>query len=112
QLGTEKEFVIAGKQFIDATGDGTVGFLAGAEWRYGREARGEFGENLAPVRADQVTMGSTVTMRARNVGYPVPFTPPPWAAVYRTAEEIGKHDRELYHIEKDDFGGYWWIEVG
>lgn len=34
--------------FADCTGDGTVGFLAGADFRMGRESRDEFGEELAP----------------------------------------------------------------
>ena len=31
--------------FIDATGDGWLGYWAGAEHRYGREAHSEFGES-------------------------------------------------------------------
>jgi len=52
QLATETEFVFTAKQYADCTGDATVGYLAGAEFRYGREARREFQEALAPVEAD------------------------------------------------------------
>ena len=45
-----------GRMFIDCTGDGWVGFYAGAELRKGREARSEFGESLAPEQADEITM--------------------------------------------------------
>ena len=34
--------------FMDATGDGTLGFLAGARFRIGAENPDEFGEPLAP----------------------------------------------------------------
>lgn len=34
--------------FADCTSDGTVGFLAGADYRMGRESRYEFGESRAP----------------------------------------------------------------
>ena len=110
QMGSEREFLILARQFLDATGDGTVGFLAGADFRYGREARREFGENLAPVEADDTTMGATITMRARDIGQAAPFTPPPWIQLYRTPEEIG-YRKTLYHITQPVYGGYWWLEV-
>lgn len=110
QLASEREYIFHARQFIDATGDGTVGNLAGADFRYGREARSEFGENLAPVKSDDVTMGSTITMRARDIGRHVKYIPPPWVQEYKTLEEIG-HDRTLYHIKKPTYGGYWWLEV-
>ena len=46
--------------FADCTGDGTLGFLAGAHYRMGREGRQEFGESLAPEKADKMTMGASV----------------------------------------------------
>ena len=70
---TEKEFVFRARQFIDATGDATVGYLAGADWRYGREGRAEFGENLAPVEADGATMGATITLTSPQDRPPYPF---------------------------------------
>jgi hypothetical protein len=112
QLQTEKEFVFTGRHFMDATGDGTVGYLAGAQWRYGREARAEFGEHLAPtVASDQAVLGATIPMRAKDFGRPVPYTPPDWIAPYTKPEDFVM-DRKLFHAgEKDDFGGYWWLEV-
>lgn len=110
QLGSEREFVFRAGHFIDATGDGTVGALAGAESRYGRDARSDFGEPMAPVRADDVTNGSTITMRARDVGREVPYTPPAWVQEYRSLEEIGPF-RKVAHIRRREYGGYWWLEV-
>lgn len=110
QMGSEAEFILTAPQFVDATGDGTVGFLAGADFRYGREARDEFDEPLAPLVSDDVTMGATITMRARDLGRPVPFTPPRGIQLYRTMEEIG-FKRTIYHVTKPVYGGYWWLEV-
>lgn len=110
QMGSEKEFVFRAPQWMDATGDGTIGFLAGADFRYGRESRAEFGEPIAPLVGDDVTMGSTITMRARDIGKPVPFVLPPGAVCYQTLEEIG-YNRKLYHLKKPTYGGYWWLEV-
>ncbi len=46
--------------FADCTGDGTIGFLAGAEYMTGRESRDRFGEPTAPEEADNLTMGVSV----------------------------------------------------
>lgn len=46
--------------FSDCTGDGTIGYLAGADYLMGRESRDEFGEDIAPAKADKMTMGASV----------------------------------------------------
>lgn len=46
--------------FADCTGDGNVGYLAGADFRMGRESKSEFGEGRAPEVADSMTMGASV----------------------------------------------------
>ena len=47
-MGSERLIEFTGPIFVDATGDGLVGFLAGAEHRIGREARSEYAEPWAP----------------------------------------------------------------
>jgi len=74
---TEHRF--AGRLFADCTGDGTVGFLAGAHWRMGREGRDQTGEPKAPQKADNVKMGSTLHWRSEDVGRKSPFPDCPWA---------------------------------
>ncbi|MBS4765557.1 FAD-dependent oxidoreductase [Alistipes sp. kh20] len=59
-IETGEETTLEAPLFADCTGDGTVGFLAGADYRMGRESRDEFGEALAPETADRMTMGSSV----------------------------------------------------
>lgn len=46
--------------FADCTGDGAVGYLAGADYRMGREAESEFHESRAPKEADTYTLGASV----------------------------------------------------
>ena len=58
ESGVEKRF--EAPLFADCTGDGTIGFLAGADYRMGRESKEEFGEETAPEVADKMTMGSSV----------------------------------------------------
>ena len=59
--------------FADCTGDGTIGFLAGADYRMGREGRDEFGESIAPEQADKMTMGASVQWYSIDNGKPCSF---------------------------------------
>mgnify|MGYP000615205463 CR=1 FL=1 len=55
-IETGEEQILSAPLFSDCTGDGTIGYLAGADYRMGREARAEYGEDLAPEKADKMTM--------------------------------------------------------
>ena len=59
-IETGEKAVFQAPLFSDCTGDGTVGYLAGADYRMGRESREEFGETTAPETADSMTMGASV----------------------------------------------------
>jgi len=94
--------------FIDCTGDGWLGFFAGAEYRRGRESRDQHGESLAPAKADELTMSGCI-MGGRGVGYtsvdagkPVTYTPPAWAPKFPPFDQFGRRPRGL--------GGQWWLE--
>lgn len=65
--------------FIDCTGDGQVGFLAGAEYRYGREGRDETGERTAPAKEDKRHMGPSNLWGAGKTAEPSPFPACSWA---------------------------------
>ena len=73
------EVRIDAKLFSDCTGDGTVGFLAGADWRYGREGRDETGEVKAPEHADRMTLGATLQWYSVPTDRLQPFPKVPWA---------------------------------
>ena len=64
ETGVEKRF--ESPLFVDCTGDGTIGFLAGADYRMGRESRDEFGESTAPEKADKMTMGASVQWYSKD----------------------------------------------
>ena len=75
-----------GRMFIDCTGDGWLGWFAGAKFRFGREARAEFDEEPAPDAADRTTMsgcllGGYGVPRFRKVAKAAPWRTPPWADV-------------------------------
>jgi hypothetical protein len=59
-IETGKELVFTAPLFVDCTGDGSIGALAGADFSMGRESKTEFGESTAPEVGDKMTMGSSV----------------------------------------------------
>lgn len=71
ETGEEKTFTAP--IFADCTGDGTIGFLAGADFAMGREAKDEFGEATAPEVADKMTMGSSVQWYSEDQKKPTSF---------------------------------------
>ena len=64
--------------FCDATGDGWLGYYAGADWRMGREARAEYGESFAPEKADDHTLGASLMWTSVTANTDIPFAAP-WA---------------------------------
>lgn len=78
--------------FVDCTGDGNIGFLAGAEYRVGREMRGETRETLAPERPDNMVLGTSLTWWSKDVGHATPFPECKWAIQF-TEESCEKVTR-------------------
>lgn len=78
-IETGQRLCFRGKLFADCTGDGNLGFLAGADWRMGREGRDETGESLAPEKGDPMTMGASIQWNTvideENNAFPIL----PWA---------------------------------
>ncbi len=68
-----------GRWFADCTGDGNLGYLAGADYRYGRESRAETGEALAPEEPDRLVMGTSVQWYSKQTDEPTDFPETPWA---------------------------------
>ena len=65
--------------FADCTGDGTLGFLAGADFRMGRESKEQTGESLAPEQPDKMTMGASVQWYSTEGDRSSSFPDCPWA---------------------------------
>lgn len=74
-----KEYIFRGRLFADCTGDGEVGFLAGADYRVGRESKDETGEPRAPLKADRLVMGTSVQWYAEDAPDRSGFPDCPWA---------------------------------
>lgn len=97
---TGEQHQFQGKFFADCTGDGTLGALAGADYRYGRESREQTGEPSAPMQADSMTMGSSNLWRSTERESASTFPELPWALQFT----------DDYFI--DAFSGTWRWESG
>ena len=136
QMTTERRFRLDGKIYLDCTGNGTLGYFAGAEYAIGREDKSTYGEKDAPDVPDGETMGNTIYFVAEDRGHPVKFTKPSWAYTFDESDFVHRYhgDIVVYHdaddvvvlkpgedysdhadqlVEKYDVkSGYWWIELG
>lgn len=132
QSSTETSYRFTAPIFVDATGHGTLGARAGAEYRQGTESSDEFGEPGAPLQANDHTNGNTMMFVSTDRGEKVNFERPFWA--YELSEEDLRYrehvDLVSAHAEggvPTDFrdgdpaylpqftsfdSGYWWIELG
>ena len=72
-IETGEELIFEAPLFADCTGDGTIGYLAGADYSIGRESREEFNEETAPVVADKMTMGASVQWYSVQKDKPASF---------------------------------------
>lgn len=97
--GDEKVF--KAPLFADCTGDGTIGYLAGADFLMGRESRDMFGESLAPEKPDSLIMGASVQWYSEE-------TPS------RTSFPVFEHglDFNEHNCEKVTMGEWQWEVMG
>ena len=94
-------------RFCDASGDGIVGFLAGAAFRMGAESKEEFGEGFAPDSSYGELLGHSLYFYTKDVGTPVRFTAPSWAL-----KDITKIPRYRQFRTNMQGCNFWWIEYG
>jgi len=99
-IETNEEFQFTAPLFADCTGDANIGYLAGADYRMGRESKEQTQESYAVDQEDEYTMGSSNLWNAVKTENPTSFPECSWAL--RFSEE--------YHI--DDKKGDWQWETG
>lgn len=93
--------------FVDASGDGIIGFLAGAAFRIGAESSAEFGEGFAPPAAGHDLLGHSLYFYSKDTGQPVKFTAPSFAL--RDITQVPRY-RDFNAAEHGC--RLWWIEYG
>lgn len=107
-MGSERLTTFSSPVFVDCTGDGLIGHLAGADYRIGRESRAEYGEEWAPPEPDRQLLGSTILFYTKDAGHPVKYVPPSFA---KNIVDTPIPEHRL--IRTGDNGcDYWWVEWG
>lgn len=94
--------------FCDASGDGIVGFMAGAAFRMGAETKEEFDEALATDESFGELLGDTIYFYTKDAGQPVKFHPPSFAKKL-SPEKIRM--LQFYNLSQQGCQ-LWWVEVG
>lgn len=100
-------YVLRAPLFCDASGDGLVGFMAGAAFRMGAESKEEFGEGFAPDAEYGQLLGHSMYFSTKDVGVPVKFVAPSWAL-----KDITKIPRYRQFNTNMQGCNFWWIEYG
>ncbi|EES72368.1 hypothetical protein POTG_02976 [Paenibacillus sp. oral taxon 786 str. D14] len=115
QIGSEQRFEFYSPYFLDDTGDGTVGYLAGAEYRVGREGKSEFGERIAPDEPDDHVLLSTLAWYSKDTGRKSPFVLPEFAKnldVEKALEYREIPERMPGNTRYEGYRMQWFYEVG
>lgn len=93
--------------FCDASGDGIVGYLSGASFRFGAEDAEEFHEGFSPSDEYGKLLGHTLFLYPKMTENPVKYIAPGFAL--RDMSVISK----LHQITPRQSGcNYWWFEYG
>lgn len=108
QWKEEKKYSFRGFLFVDNTGNGSLGAMAGARFMQGREAAKTFEEKLAPEQADDFVLLGTLIYRAVDTGRPVQYIPPDFACNLKETGALSYRQ-----IPKDSFAtSRWFYETG
>ncbi|WP_343538145.1 FAD-dependent oxidoreductase [Sphingobacterium thalpophilum] len=101
------EYYLKAPLFCDASGDGILGFMAGAAFRMGAESTMEFGELMAPDQEYGELLGHSLYFYSKDVGKPVKFIPPAFAL------DVTKEIPRFRNFNAREFGcKLWWVEHG
>lgn len=103
----QTEYQLKAPIYIDASGDGILGFLSGAAFRMGAESMDEFGELFAPTKAYGELLGHSMYFYSKDAGKPIKYFPPSYAL-----KDITKIPRFKSFNSKDFGCKLWWIEYG
>lgn len=101
--------------FCDATGDGLLGYLGGADYRTGAETVEETGEPFAKYSTSPgECLGSSILLYVKKTEHPVKYTAPSFSMTAKEVEDriIRIRNTEYFDPEHKDGCKYWWIEYG
>lgn len=96
-IETGVDYRFHGSYFADCTGDGTLGYLSGTDFKTGRESYNETGESMAPQKRDDLSMGSSNLWYSEIKSKESSFPELPWALQFT----------EDYHLDEERADWRW-----
>lgn len=107
QLQSYRLYEIEAAYFADCSGDCILAEFLPVQTMSGREAKGEYGEAMAPDVSDKQTMGNTCMLQLRKGREKVS---PPFPFERDISDHIGRRiDVAANNWEQENF---WWLEFG
>lgn len=103
---TSQEHSFKAGLFVDCTGDGTLGYTAGANYKMGREGFDETSEPKAPMFSDDMTLGTTLHWYAKPQELTSSFPVCDWALQF-SKEYYLENTRGAWNWET----GFYWDTV-
>lgn len=110
---TLERCIFYGDMYADCSGDGWLGYYAGAAYRVGREATHEYGEKFAPESPDTLTMSGCLCKGGKDwymrgfymeeQNEETPFVSPSWAPKLPAGTENKREQKKMHTAE-------WWLE--
>ncbi|MBQ4516665.1 MAG: FAD-dependent oxidoreductase [Clostridia bacterium] len=107
QMTTQCFYEVTAKYFCDSSGDSILAPLCNAEYRIGREACSEFGEDTSILTADSMTMGMSCLIGGRETTNDIKYTAPEWSTPLNE-QNFENRNPDLYN-ETENF---WYLELG
>lgn len=107
QMTTQSFIEVEALHYCDSSGDSILAPLTGADFRIGREAAQEFGEDTDRTEADRMTMGMSCMIQGRETTKDVTFIPPTWSTKL-TDKDFENREPDIY----DETENFWYLELG
>lgn len=107
QMTTQCFYEVKARFFCDSSGDSILAPLCNAQFRIGREAKDEFGENTDRLVADDMTMGMSCLIQGRETNRDIKFTAPSWSTPL-AEKDFENRNPDIYQ-DKENF---WYLELG
>jgi hypothetical protein len=107
QMTTQTWQKVEADYFADCSGDSILAPLTGAEFRFGRESKYEFDEEISVTEPDSKTMGNSCLIQARKLDHEVTFKAPSFATKL-TKEDVANRRPNLESSSEN----FWYLELG
>ncbi len=111
EITTENEYEFSASIFLDATGDGFLGFTAGIPFIMGKEDKYMYGEENAGEQFIKETQGNTLLFFTKKASTKVPFIAPKYAYPLEYIERLLNNGGRVVS-ETTNGCDLWWAEFG